>query len=156
MSSFETNRLLTDTLRESRQYETFREVMFKKGLAEIRKKRPAARLPINCAVAASIVFGIALGLWGMSRKSESPAVPHAGSVDSFVSRPMDLASVLHSTTDDHLFVQTRDGNSLVEVVTKDRAPLIELNDRELLAAFANKPSGFVQINGHLEFMLLEN
>jgi hypothetical protein len=158
MSSFERNKLLTDTLRESAEYERFREAIFKNGLAEIRKKRAPARLRRQWAVAASIMFGIGLGLWQATRRSEPPPAPvaRARSVNSFVSRPLDLANVVHSTADDRLFVQTPHGNTTVEVVTKSRVPLIELNDRDLLATFANKPAGFVQNSGHTEFILLEN
>jgi hypothetical protein len=158
MSSFERNKLLTDTVRESAEYEGFREAIFKNGLAEIRKKRAPASLWRQWAVAASIVFGVGLGLWRTTRRAEPPpaSLARAGSVDSFVSRPLDAASVVHSTPDDRLFVQTPHGKTTVEIVTKSRVPLIELNDRDLVAAIGNKPAGFVQNNGHMQFIILEN
>jgi hypothetical protein len=156
MSSFERNGLLHDTLRENREYEAFRELMFKKGLAEIRKKRAAARFSMPWAVAASVVFGIALGLWGISRRSEPPQVASVHSVDSFLSRPLATALVVRSKSSEGLFVRTSKAEANLEMITTEQVPLVELSDQELLAALGNKPVGFVQNNGHLEFMELGN
>jgi hypothetical protein len=156
MSSSDKNRLLNETLRESRQYEAFRNAIFQAGLTELRKTRPTARSWTPWALAASLLVGIGVGIWGMTRKSEHPQVVIASSVDSFVSRPLSAGDVVRSTADDRLLVQTERAHGAVEVVTTEHVPLTELDDRELLSVFGKKPAGFVQNNGHLQFMVLGN
>jgi len=154
MSYFKRDQLLHETLREGREYEAFRDAMFQSGLVALRKKRRETTGRLHWALAASILFGIGLGMWGLTGKSKSPEVTSAKPLDSFVSRPLAAREVVHSTLDRRVLFQTEKLQPALEVVTTESIPLIELNDRELLAAFENKPAGFVQNNGHREFMVL--
>src|SRR5262245_22341866 len=135
MSSSDTNRLLRETLRESCEYEAFRNEMFQSGLAELRKKRRGAASWMQWALAASILFGIGLGIWGVTR--QTPEIATESSVDSFVTVPLEPLRVVHSTKDDLVLVETRKAEATVEMVTTEQVPLVQLNDDELLAAFGN-------------------
>ena len=156
MSSSDKNRLLNETLRENREYETFRAAVFEAGLIELRNKRRAPSLWMQWPLAASIAFGIGLATWGIVRKSDPPQLVIESSVDSFASRPLSTAELVRSKPDERLLVQTAESDINFEVIKTEQVPLIELSNQDLLAAFGNKPVGLVQSDGHLEFMVLEN
>jgi hypothetical protein len=156
MWSSEKNRLLTETLCENREYEAFRSSTFKAGLAELRKMRRAAPFWTQWPLAASVTFCIGVAIWGITRKSDHPQVVVESSVDSFASRPLSSAEFVRSKPDPRLFVQTAKNEAHLDVIKTEQVPLIELSDEDLLAAFGDKPVGFVQSNGHFEFMVLEN
>jgi hypothetical protein len=157
MSSSEKNRLLNETLREDREYEVFRAILFEAGLADFRKKQGMPMFWKPWALAASVAFGIGLAIWATNRNSGSPQVTATeGLVDSFVSRPLSTAELVRSKPDPRLLVHTPKNDINLEIVKTEQVPLIELNNQDLLATFGNRPAGFVEHDGHLEFMVLGN
>lgn len=147
-------RILRETLRESAEYEAFRSEMFQSGLKMLRKERRGARPWMRWAMAACLVFGIGLGVWSAKRREEVGPVAGEKVEGLVASRPLAANELVRSAADERLFVQTR-SLEMVEVVKTEQVPLVEMNDRDLLALFGDQPVGFVQHDGKVELVVVE-
>jgi hypothetical protein len=157
MHSSENYALLNDTLRDAR-YEAFRARTFAAGLKVVRSKRPPLASPARLALAAAValLLGLANALVRHLNLEPTRAESHDSATVFVATRPLAPGEVVRSSRDPSLFASTEQNSATFETVATIHLLAQQLNDRELLAIFANRPTALVRRGDRREFLLLDN
>jgi hypothetical protein len=157
MHSSENYALLNDTLRDAR-YEAFRARTFAAGLKVVRSKRPPLVWPTRLALAAAVALLLGLPIALVRHRNLEPirAESHDSATVFLATRPLAPREVVRSSRDPSLFVSTEQNSASFESVATIHLLPQQVNDRELLAIFGNRPTALVRRGDRSEFLLLDN
>jgi hypothetical protein len=153
MRSSDREKLLNGVLSNG-AYETFRGRAFQVGLRELRARRTSRfRATRAWALAASVALMFGYALIGLRKSNVNQ--PGAGQeTDLYVrSVPLSAAEIVQTRHNDGFFVE-RSRAETIDLVETERAPIKELNDRELLAIFGSRPVGLVRYGDKADLVIL--